>query len=387
MRVLQIIPALGAGGAEQAVVDINAALIQHGDASFVVSQGGVREAEIVAAGGTHIRLSAASKNPRTIIANSQKLAALIREQKIDIIHARSRAPAWSAWLAARQTGCVYMTTFHAAYAFNNPLKKFYNRVMTRGEHIIAISDFIAQHIKTHYGVAADKITTIYRGINLERFDRQDVTLERITALRSLWKLADGQRVVLLPARLSRIKGHTVLIEAMRLLAEQGEAEDAVVVMIGAEQGRTQYVKDLWNQIISNRLRDRVVLADHCDDMPAAYALADLVVVPSLVPEGFGRVPVEAQVMGVPVIASDLGATRETIIPDVTGWLVPPDDAPALAEKMHLALKLLPAERARLAQQAVAHARSHFTLTKMVQETLAVYQRVLTDKRQREQPDV
>lgn len=376
MKVLQVIPHLGAGGAEQAAVDINAALTAAGDQSLVISAGGNRVPEIVAAGGRHITLPVASKNPWVIMLNGRRLAKIIRDEHVDIVHARSRAPAWSALWAARQTGCRFITTFHAAYRYANPFKKLYNRVMLRGDHVIAISDFVAQHIRENYKLPSERITIIHRGIDLTRFDRANVSHQRLQTLRSLWKLKPQQRVILLPARLSPIKGQKILIAAMRLLREQGALNDTVAVIIGAAQGRRGYVRQMWEQIVGGQLSDHVVLADHCDDMPAAYAVADLAVMPSLVPEGFGRVPVEAQAMGVPVIATDLGATRETILPDVTGWLIPPDDPQALAEKIRLALTLTPVERVALADQATVLARQRFDLSVMTAATLAVYKRVL-----------
>lgn len=375
MRILQVIPALGAGGAEQSVIDINAALLAAGHRSYVVSSGGDRVAEITAAGGIHITLPAASKNPLRLWLNARALQAIIRREAITLVHARSRAPAWSAWLAARWCQVPFVTTFHAAYGYTNALKQAYNRIMTRGVRVIAISDFIARHIHENYGVPPERIVTIYRGIDLSHFDRATVSAERQQALRSLWQVAPERPIILLPARLTRIKGQDVLIAAMRLLVEEERAGNAVVVLIGSDQGRSHYTRELLEQVVSSRLRDHVVIADHCDDMPAAYALATLVVVPSLVPEGFGRVPVEAQAMGVPVIASDLGATRETVLPDVTGWLVPPDDPAALAEKIHAVLQLPATARAQLARQAAARAVEKFALPAMTAATLAVYQSV------------
>ncbi|MBP7254026.1 MAG: glycosyltransferase family 4 protein [Alphaproteobacteria bacterium] len=372
MRILQVIPALGAGGAEQAVIDINEALIKAGHKSYVVSSGGDRVAAVEAAGGIHITMPAASKNPLQIWANAKKLKAIIRQEGITVIHARSRAPAWSAWLAARWCKLPFVTTFHAAYSYGNVLKQRYNSVMTRGARVIAISDFIAQHVREAYGVPPERIVTIYRGIDLTHFDRAAVTPERRETLRTLWKVAPNRPIILLPARLTRIKGQDVLIAAMCHLMAQEQAGDSVVVLIGADQGRKHYVRELLEQAVSGRLSDRVVIADHCDDMPAAYALASLVVVPSLVPEGFGRVPVEAQAMGVPVIASDLGATRETVLPDVTGWLVPPDDPIVLAEKIHAVMQLPPEVRMRLGQQAAARAHEKYALPMMTAATLAVY---------------
>lgn len=375
MRILQVIPALGAGGAEQSVIDINAALLAAGHRSYVVSSGGDRVAEIKAAGGIHITLPAASKNPLRLWLNARALQAIIRREAITLVHARSRAPAWSAWLAARWCQVPFVTTFHAAYGYTNALKQAYNRIMTRGVRVIAISDFIAWHIHENYGVPPERIVTIYRGIDLSHFDRATVSAERLQALRSLWQVAPERPIILLPARLTRIKGQDVLIAAMRLLVEEERAGNAVVVLIGSDQGRSHYTRELLEQVVSARLSDHVVIADHCDDMPAAYALATLVVVPSLVPEGFGRVPVEAQAMGVPVIASDLGATRETVLPDVTGWLVPPDDPAALAEKIHAVLQLPATARAQLARQAAARAVEKFALPAMTAATLAVYQSV------------
>ncbi len=375
MRILQVIPALGAGGAEQAVVDINEALIKAGHKSYVVSSGGDRVAAIEAAGGIHITMPAASKNPLQMWANAKTLKSIIRQEGITVVHARSRAPAWSAWLAARWCRVPFVTTFHAAYSCGNPLKQAYNRIMTRGARVIAISHFIARHVGEEYGVPPERITTIYRGIDLSRFDRAAVSPERKEFLRTLWKVAPNRPIILLPARLTRIKGQDVLIAAMRRLMEQERVGDAVVVLIGDAQGRSHYRRELLEQAVSGRLSDRVIIADHCDDMPAAYALATLVVMPSLVPEGFGRVPVEAQAMGVPVIASDLGATRETVLPDLTGWLVPPDDPEALAEKIHAVLQLPAAERERLAQQAAARAHEKFALPMMTAATLAVYRAV------------
>lgn len=375
MRILQVIPALGAGGAEQAVIDINEALVAAGHKSYVVSSGGDRVAAVEAAGGIHYTLPVASKNPMRIWANARLLQDIIRRESVTVVHARSRAPAWSAWLAARRCGVPFVTTFHAAYAFRNPLKQAYNRIMVRGERVIAISDFIAAHIRDNYAVPPERIVTIFRGIDLSRFDRVAVSYERLETLRTLWKVDANRPIILLPARLTRIKGQGVLIAAMRRLVEREQAGNAVVVLIGDAQGRVHYVRELLEQAVAGRLVDRVVIADHCDDMPAAYALASLVVVPSLVPEGFGRVPVEAQAMGVPVIASDLGATRETVVPDVTGWLVPPNDPEALAEKILAVLQLPPAARAQLAQQAMERAQARFALPVMTAATLAVYRDV------------
>lgn len=378
MKILQLVPSLVSGGAEQAVVDINAGLIKAGLGSLVVSAGGPRAAEIAAVGGQHITLPLTAKNPAQIIANAWRLADLVRTQGVDLIHARSRAPAWSGWLAARLAGLPFVTTFHAAYKFSNPAKRAYNGVMARGARVIAISEFIAAHIREHYPFAASRVVTIPRGLDLALFAPEAVTSERTAALRAGWGVPEGTLVILMPARLSPIKGHLVLIEALKRLRHDAPALRFHAVIVGAAQGRDAYSAELRAAIAAAGLAAHVTLAEVCRDMPAAYAAAALAVAPSLVPEGFGRVPVEAQAMGVPVIASDLGGFRETILPDVTGWLVSPGDAAALAERMGRALTR--GDAAALATPARHHVAAHYDMQRMVAATLDLYRQVLAESR-------
>mgnify|MGYP003393710043 CR=1 FL=1 len=373
MKVLQLIPALVSGGAEQAVLAVNAALVQAGHAGYAASSGGPMVSAVEAADGTHYTLPMTAKNPARMLANAFRLRDIILAQNIDIIHARSRAPAWSGLWAARMTGRHFITTFHAAYGFDNPVKKFYNGVMARGETVIAISDFIAAHIGEHYHVPPSRIAVIRRGVDLTRFHPDKVAPERIRALQTAWGVPAGRKVAILPARLSRIKGHLVLIEALWLLP--GDVRP-FTVMIGADQAHDAYGRELRAAIRAAGLEGQIVLAGHCQDMPAAYAAAQMVIAPSLKPEGFGRVPVEAQAMGIPVIASDLGGFRETIIPGVTGWLFAPGDAQTLANAIAAAMQLTPESCRTLALQAINHARTHFDAAIMTQKTLEVYQKVL-----------
>lgn len=376
MKILQLIPSLVSGGAEQATVDINAALIQAGHASFVASSGGGRAAEITAAGGTHIPLPLAAKNPVVLLANIVRLAELIKEHQIDIVHARSRAPAWSGYGAARLTQRNFVTTYHAAYAAKSAAKKYYNSVMARGARVIAISEFIAAHIRTEYPAAAPRIVTIPRGIDMTAFNPETVTPERVAALRTLWRVPAPSQLILMPARVSRIKGHAILIAALQQVRQSLPNLAVHTVIVGAAQGRDDYVRELNSAIAAAGPTVQVTLAEQCHDMPAAYAAATLVVAPSLVPEGFGRVPVEAQAMGVPVIASALGAFQETIVPDRTGWLVPPGDATALAEKIMVALTLPAAARAAVVAQAQSQARDRYAVATMTVATLDVYRQIL-----------
>lgn len=368
--VLQVIPNLGAGGAEQACVDVAVGLKAAGHRALVVSAGGPRVAEILKAGGLHYVWPVHSKNPLMMLINMFWLARFIQNQRVDIIHARSRAPAWSAFGAARMMHKSFVTTNHAAYKFSNPFKKFYNSIMAKGDLVIAISDFVACHVAQSYGLDSGRIRTIPRGVDLVEFAPENISVARQDALRHEWGVGLSQPLILLPSRLSPIKGQSVFIEAMSLLPPELKHFHAVIV--GDDQGRANYRLELAELIASRGLGDRVKLVKHCTDMPAAYGLASLVVAPSLVPEGFGRVPVEAMVMGVPVIASRLGGFVETVRPGETGWLVEPNDPQALAAAIIDVLTKPEEEKNMIIQNARHYARRHYDKWKMVADTLAVY---------------
>lgn len=365
---MQVIPALGAGGAEQGCIDVCAALKQAGAEAFVVSSGGPRMHEIIRAGGTHIEMPVHSKNPLTILNNARRLKKLIRQYNVDILHARSRAPAWSCFFAASGTPTKFMTTCHAPYHGKSALKKAYNAVMVKGEKVIAISHFVAQFLQKEYNLSASRMQVVPRGIALERFHPTAVTAERMIKISREWRLPDGAPVILLPGRLTRWKGHHVLLEAMTHLGRT----DAICVIVGDDQGRTAYRKELEDYIREKKLEARLRLVDHCNDMPAAYMLATVVVSASIEPEGFGRVPVEGQAMGRPVVAADHGGAQETIVRGQTGWLVPPEDAVAMAAAIDEALALTPHQRAVLATQAMGHIAQNFTREKMTESTLQIY---------------
>jgi glycosyltransferase involved in cell wall biosynthesis len=371
--VLQVLPSLVTGGAERGAIDVAIALAEAGGTPIVASSGGPMVRELNRAGVAHVTLPLASKNPLVIRANIARLTALIAERRVDIVHARSRAPAWSAWAACRRTRTPFTTTVHAAYAFSNPLKKLYNAVMARGRPVIAISDFIAAHVVETYGVDPGHIRMIPRGIDLARYSPEGVSAERVVQRARAWRLPDGVPIVLAPGRLTRIKGHVVLIEALAWLGRH----DIRCLIVGGDQGRSAYRRELEALIARHNLEDVVHLAGHCDDMPAAYKLADVVVAPSLVPEGFGRTVVEAQAMGRPVVATGLGATGETVIPGgVTGWLIPAGDTEALAAALEGALGLTREQRQGLAERAIAHVRGRYDIAAMTSATLDVYAEML-----------
>jgi glycosyltransferase involved in cell wall biosynthesis len=369
--VLQIIPRLVSGGAERGTVEIAEALTAAGWQAYVVSAGGPLAELITRSGGTHLTLPVASKNPLVMHRNVAALARIIRDFGIDIVHARSRAPAWSAWAAARATDCHFVTTFHNAYGLGSRLKYYYNSIMARGERVIAISDFVADHAAQIYGVGADRLRTIPRGVDLAIFDPLQVSAARIANLARQWRLPDRVPIVMLPGRLTRWKGGLDFIAAIARLGRR----DIMCVMVGAAQRRS-FRRELDAAIERCGLDEIFRIVDDCRDMPAAYMLADVVVSASTEPEGFGRIIVEAQAMGRPVIATDHGGARETVIPGVTGWLVPARDPVALAQGIAGALSLAPAERARVAQQAITHVAGHFTRQQMCAKTIAVYEELL-----------
>jgi glycosyltransferase involved in cell wall biosynthesis len=370
--VLQVVPSLVTGGAERGTIEIAAAIVADGGTAIVASEGGTMENDLRRAGALHLKLPAASKNPVVMYRNIARLEQIIAAYNVDIVHVRSRAPAWSARTAAQRAGCHFITTFHAPYNFSNALKKRYNQIMTEGERVIAISEFIADHVRENYNVDRTRLRVIRRGIDIARFDPDRVSAERMIQLSTRWRLPDGVPLILMPGRLTRWKGQTVLLEALSQLKDI----DYRCVMVGSDQGRTAYRRELEALIARYGLGSRASIMDECNDMPAAYMLSDVVVSPSTDPEGFGRTVGEAQAMGRPVVASDHGGAREQIIAERTGFLFPSGDAAALAAGLRKALSLAPDVRARLHDEAIARVRAEFSKDLMCARTLGIYREVL-----------
>lgn len=380
--VLQIIPALETGGAERTTIDIAAALAARGDRALVASQGGRLEAELATAGGALVRMPVASKNPGVMAANAVRLAQLIRRERVDLVHARSRAPAWSAYLACRATGTPFATTYHGIYRETGALKRFYNSVMARGDAVIANSAYTARLIAERYGLPPKRITIIHRGVDLAAFYPDAVTEERRYALRQAWGLSDRERVALNVARLTEWKGQSVLIRAAADPSLAGES-DLVLILAGDDQGRAAYRQRLEQEIAEAGLQGRVRIVGHCDDVPAALSLAAVAVVASTEPEAFGRAALEAAAMGIPVVVTAHGAATETVLapPHVppeerTGWHVAPGDPASLAAAMAEALALTPEARQALAGSARAHAE-RFSVAAMAAATLRLYDEILS----------
>jgi glycosyltransferase involved in cell wall biosynthesis len=372
VTVLQVLPSLITGGVERGTIEITQAMARTGWTALVASAGGRLVPAVERAGGRHIVLPLACRDPLTIWRNAARLTRLIRAEGVDIVHARSRAPAWSAWLACQRTGAHFVTTYHGTYSEDLPFKRRYNAVMAGGERVIAASRFIADLLVRQHQADPARIRVIPRGVDPVAFDPAAVGGDRMMRLAQAWRLPEGATVVLLPGRLTHWKGQGVLIEALPHLARP----DVCCVLVGSDQGRHRYSAGLIRRAQRLGVADRLRLAGQCDDMPAALMLADLVVHASTQPEAFGRVVIEAQAMGRPVIASDLGGPVETVEQGVTGWRVPPGDAPALASAIEQVLASPPAQRAAIGERARAAVLAGCTVSAMQTATLDVYREVM-----------
>jgi glycosyltransferase involved in cell wall biosynthesis len=368
--VLQVLPALGSGGVERGTVEIAAALVEHGWRAVVASAGGPMVAQLDRVGAVHVELPLDRKNPFAIRRNADRLVQIIRQHGVDLVHARSRAPAWSALTAARRARVPFVTTFHSPYG-DRWWKRWYNGVMARGDYVIAISDYLAGEVSRRYRLGGARLVTIPRGVDLRAFNPAAIGGQRIVRLAREWRLPDDVPVVMLPGRLTRWKGQELLLRAIARLPR----DDVVVVLVGGEAEGSDFRDELVGLATDLGIDARLRIVGECRDMPAALMLADVVVSASTDPEGFGRVTAEALAMGRPVVASDHGASRE-IVGDEVGWLVPPGDAGALAEAVAAALDLDPESRTWLAVAARQRVEERFSLAAMQARTIDVYRAAL-----------
>lgn len=397
--ILQIVPELSAGGAERTAIEMAEAITLAGGRALVVSAGGRLEDELAEAGGELIRFPAKTKNPAAILFNATRLARLIRNRGVSLVHARSRAPAWSAYLAARKTHRCFVTTYHGIYNQEGRLKAFYNSVMARGDAVICNSQYTAKLVRERHPEAGDRVGVIYRGVDLIKFDSAAVSAERVRAIRERWGVPSGKRIVLLPARLTRWKGQQVLIAAAAQLLARGEYGDVVFVLAGDEQNRSAFKAELEAAADSHGLRGRVLIPGHCEDMPAAFKAAAITVLPSIEAEAFGRSAIESQAMGCPVIASNIGAFPETVLPEPGllahagsgqaghpaapacapgrgSWLFEPGDAAALCDRLRFALSLDNSTLEGIRQRGIERVRREFSKRALQLQSLTVYDRLL-----------
>ncbi|MBX9747276.1 MAG: glycosyltransferase family 4 protein [Hyphomonadaceae bacterium] len=365
------------------------AISRAGGLALIASAGGRLEPDLETAGGELIKLPVQTKNPITALANTWALYRLAKQRKVDVIHARSRAPAWSAMGAARLAGVPFVTTFHGIYNAHSAPKRFYNSVMARGDVVIANSEYTREHILANYDVKADRVVVIPRGVDVDVFDEARVDFDEVAALRSKWNIAanDSRTILFAPARLTRWKGQLVLIDAIAIIEKRRQGA-VKLVFAGDAQGRNAYVDEMTAAIERHGLRETVALAGHLRQMPEAFAASDIAVFPVIEPEAFGRGAVEAQAMGVPVVASDLGGFTETVRDGETGFLVPPGNAAALAAAIERMIDLGAEKRAEMGAKGMARVRAQYSKSALQSATLAVYQRVLreaADKRTVRQP--
>nr|WP_070960106.1 glycosyltransferase family 4 protein [Hyphomonas sp. Mor2] len=375
--ILQVIPDLSAGGAERTTVEMAEAITGAGGRALVVSAGGRLEDSLQAAGGELIHMNAASKNPLTIRKNTRLIEAIVAEENVSLIHARSRAPAWSAYVAARRTETPFVTTYHGAYSGRTGLKKRYNSVMARGDLVIANSQWTAAHVMEIHETPEDKIITIPRGVDFAAFDPEAVSEERVQTLKLDWHIqaGDDRLVFVLPGRLTSWKGQSLAIDALGAL-DGAERDRIHLVLAGDDQGRKGYVAELEDKIIQHKLGGTVSIVGHTNDMPAAYMAADVIVAPSTRPEAFGRVAAEASAMAKPVIVADHGGQRETVIEGETGMRAEPGSAPALTACFRMLANLGPEARTAMGQAGQAYVREHFSKKQLQTATLNVYARLL-----------
>ena len=379
LKVLQVIPKLGYGGAETGCYDIAHYLPENNCGSYIVTSGGELLKFIDKKKVKIIKLPVHSKNPLIIFINFLALIFIILINNISIVHARSRAPAWSCLIAAKITGRKFVTTFHGTYNFNSKIKKFYNSVMVRSDLIIAGSNFIFSHIKenyTKYLNSKKKLLVIFRGINVDYFDPTSKLDSDEKKLLKKWEIEKDKKIILLPGRLTGWKGQEVFIEAINLVNIELGYEAFYAVILGSDQGRDLYKKKLIRLTEQYRLINQVKFIDHCKDMALAYKVSDIVVSASIEPEAFGRVAVEAQSMEKPIIASNIGGSNETVIDEKTGFLFESNNAKSLSQKILKILSMDEASLNSIGREGRKNIIQKFNVEKMCFSTYSEYKRIL-----------
>lgn len=382
LTILQVLPSLVSGGVETGTIDIARALKDHGHRAIVASSGGPMALQLAELGVKHITLPVQSKNPYIMWKNAFRLKKIIRSERVTIVHARSRAPAWSCLWAAKMTHIPFVTTFHGTYGHQNGLKRWYNSIMIRSDITIAVSAFIAQHIKDVYAHTCSRlkptIQVIHRGIDLIKFDKNTISSSRIDHLRKQWTVPENNTVIMLPGRLTRWKGQSLLIKSIAKV----NTDNVTCLLVGDNKGKDHYHKELEALIDDLKLANTVKLVGGCNDMPAAYALADIVVSASTDPEAFGRVACEAQAMGCLVIATKHGGSLETIAPIQQAFMCEHNAIQSLASSLETTLSICQTDKSRIttiALESRKYIEEHFSLNKMCTDTISLYQRLLKRK--------
>ena len=379
INVLQVIPKLGYGGAETGCYDIAHYLAEKECGSFIATASGELLRFIKKEKVKIFRLPVHSKNPILIIFNTLMLSFIIIFFKINIVHARSRAPAWSCYFACFLTRRVFVTTFHGTYNFKSKFKKIYNSVMLRAQLTIAGSNFIFNHINENYSNFLNrkkKLRVIFRGINIDYYNNKNISILKQEKLKQEWGLFSNNFIILMPGRLTYWKGQEKFIESLNILIEDYDFSNFQAIILGSDQGRKVYKKKLINLIERYSLSKKVKFINHCKEMPLAYSLADAVVSASIEPEAFGRVAVEAQAMGKPIIASNIGGSKETILNKKSGLLYKFDDPPELAKSLNTVIQLNQDELKSMGNEGRKNITKKFDVETMCSSNLNEYRKLL-----------
>ena len=379
LKVLQVIPRLGYGGAETGCYDLAHYLYEQKCKSYIVTSGGELLEYIDKKKVKLIKLPVHTKNPILIIINSIILVVLILFLNISIVHARSRAPAWSCYIATKLTARKFVTTFHGTYNFKSSIKKFYNSIMVKSDLLIAGSNFIFSHISENYKRflnSKKKFLVIFRGINTEYFDAATIKLKNVEKLKNSWKIEENKKIILLPGRLTAWKGQEMFIEAINLFQLKNPELDYVAVILGNDQGRTVYRKKLERLVQQFNLTQKIKFVDNCRDMPLAYHISDVIVSSSIEPEAFGRVSVEAQAMKKPIIASNIGGSKETVIDNKTGLLFDSGNPKSLCDKLDEIIKLDSLTLDLMGREGRKNVINRFNIDKMCLNTYSEYKKLI-----------
>ena len=379
INVLQVIPKLGYGGAETGCYDIAHYLAEKDCGSFIATSGGELLKFVKKNKVGIFRIPVHSKNPILIILNAFLLSFIILIKKINIVHARSRAPAWSCYLACILTNVNFVTTFHGTYNFKSKFKKFYNSVMLRSKLTIAGSNFIFGHINENYEEYLSKkkkLRVIFRGINVDYFNQKNISILKREKLKTLWNLEENKFTILMPGRLTYWKGQEKFIEALNILKEDYNYTDFQAILLGSDQGRKVYLKKLYSLVERYSLSKKLRFINHCREMPLAYSLADVVVSASVEPEAFGRVAVESQSMGKPIIASNIGGSKETILNKKSGFLYKHDDPRELAKNLNTVIQLNQEELKLMGNEGRKNVTKKFDVEAMCDSNLREYKKLL-----------
>ena len=381
INVLQVIPKLGYGGAETGCYDIAHYLPEKECGSFIATAGGELLKFIKKEKVRVFKLPVHSKNPVLIIFNALILSLIIIFYKINIVHARSRAPAWSCYFACLLTNRTFVTTFHGTYNFKSKFKKFYNSIMLRAKLTIAGSNFIFSHINENYSEYfndKNKLRVIFRGINVDYYNQKNISILKQEQLKKDWKLNSNKFTILMPGRLTNWKGQVKFIEALNILIEDYNLTNFQAILLGSDQGRKVYKKKLINLVERYNLNKKIKFVNHCKEMPLAYSLADVVVSASIEPEAFGRVAVEAQAMGKPIIASNIGGSKETILNKKSGFLYKFDDPRELAKSLNTVIQLTEEELISMGNEGRKNITKKFDVEIMCNANLSEYKKILNN---------